>query len=117
MYVAINVNASTDLHTAAQFRNIIIKSHAGNLVRLGDIAKVELGSENYDSSVIFNGKKAVFMSISATPSANPLTVIDRVRKVLPGVKKDFPSALKGHIVYDGTTYIRDSVNEVILTIF
>lgn len=116
LYVAMSVQAQTDLHTAEGFGNIVIKSEGGALVRLKNVAKVVLGSENYDSRVTFNGKKAVFIGISATPSANPLTVIANVREVFPSIQRDFPPSLEGKVVYDATKYIRSSIKEVVKTI-
>lgn len=116
-YVAFNINASTGLQNAKDFGNLIVKtSSTGAIVRLRDVSKVELGAQNYDSSVTFNGKKAVFIGITATPSANPLTVITQVRKELPGIEKQFPPSLKAKVVYDATDYIRASIYEVIQTI-
>lgn len=115
-YVAVNVSATTDLHTQQQFENIVVKNENGSLIRLREVAKVRLGSENYDSLVTFNGKKAVFMAINATPTANPLTVISSVRKVLPGIFNNSPPSLTGNIVYDATKFIRVSIDEVITTI-
>ena len=86
-YVATPIDAATGLESAAGFKNIIIKAIKGKVIRLQDVAKVELGSQNYESSVIFNGKPAIFVGINSTPVANPLTVISDVRKVLPEYRK------------------------------
>lgn len=114
--IAYDIEAATDLHSASEFKNIVIKKSAASLVRLKDVAKVELGAQNYDSDVIFNGQKAIFVAIYATPAANPLTVITKVRKVFPELQTDFPPSLKAKIVYDATNYIRASIKEVIQTI-
>jgi len=115
-YVAINMTAKTDLNDAEQFSNLIVSSKNGSIVRLRDIAKVTLGSQNYDTSVTFNGKKAVFISITPTPTANPLTVISDARKLMPSIVKEFPPSLTGTIVYDATAFIRASISEVMHTI-
>ncbi len=115
-YVAINMTAKTDLNNAEAFKKLIVKSDKGSIVRLRDIAKVELGSQSYDSSVTFNGKKAVFISITPTPTANPLTVISDTRKIMPSIVKEFPPSLTGTIVYDATDFIRASIAEVEHTI-
>lgn len=111
-YVAINMTAKTDLNDKEAFSNLIVKSSQNAIVRLRDISTVELGSENYDTSVRFNGKKAIFFAISPTPSANPLTVINNVRKIMPSIIHEFPPSLTGTIVYDATDYIRTSIHEV-----
>lgn len=115
-YVAINITAKTDLNDAEAFSKLIVKSSKNSIVRLRDIAEVSLGSQNYDNSVTFNGKKAVFISITPTPTANPLTVISDARKLMPAIVKEFPPSLTGTIVYDATAFIRASIKEVMQTI-
>ncbi len=115
-FTAININARTDLQSLDEFKDIPIKQEANTIVRLKDVARVELGAENYDSSVTFNGKKAIFVAIQGTPTANPLTVISDLRKELPDIQKAFPPALQQSVVYDATQYIRSSIHEVVMTI-
>lgn len=114
--VAFNINAATDLHDEKQFQQLVVKTNNGALIRMQDVALVELGSQTYDSSVIFNGKKAVFLGIYPTPNANPLALIENVRKLLPDIQKDLPPGLSAQVVYDATKYINSSINEVIKTI-
>ncbi len=116
-YIEVALNAKTDAEDVATFQNLVVKSVNGTLIHLRDVAKVELGAEDYDSSVYFNGKKAIFVGIAAAPTANPLSVIDGVRKALPNLMKVYPPALKSKVVYDATEYIRSSINEVVRTIF
>lgn len=115
-YVLYNINAKTDLNDVEQFKNIVVKNASPALIRLKDVATVELGSESYDSSVYFNGENAVFIGIQGTPTANPLTVIDGVKKMLPQLEQDYPPSFKGKVVYDSTEYIRDSIHEVVHSI-
>ncbi|WP_051555077.1 efflux RND transporter permease subunit [Legionella fairfieldensis] len=115
-YVALNMTAKTDLNTAEEFSQLIVRSDKNSIIRLRDIARVELGSKDYNTSVRFNGKQAVFISITPTPTANPLTVITNVRKIMPSIQHEFPPSLSGTIVYDATDFIRASINEVIHTI-
>lgn len=115
-YVAISMTAKTDLNSAEAFGRLIVRSSKGSIIRLRDIARIELGSQNYDTSVTFNGKKAVFIAITPTPTANPLTVIKDVRAIFPQITKEFPPTLTGTIVYDATDFIRASINEVVHTI-
>ena len=116
VYVAYSLNPKTDLNTAKQFGQLVIKHDGNNIVHLKDVADVKLGSRRYNSELSFNGKKSAFIAIRDTPSANPLAVAKRVKKQLPKVEKQFPSGLSAHIVYDGTTYIHSSIDEVIHTI-
>ena len=115
-YVLLTVNASTSATNVDTFKNLVIKNSKEGYVRLGDIARVALGAQSYDSSVYFNGKKAVFIGIDALPTANPLTVISSVRKVLPGLAVGYPAGLHSKIVYDGTEFIHASIREVVETI-
>ena len=117
-WVVMSIDANTDVQTAQQFENLVIKhGNNGALVHLRDVARVDLGQENYQNSVIFNGKRAVFIGIYATPASNPLTVIKDVRKVLPNLKEQYPPMLDSKVVYDSTEFIQSSINEVIKTIF
>ncbi len=116
-FVATPIEASTGLEDAAGFKNIIIRSNKEKIVRLQDVANVQLGSADYDSSVIFNGKPAIFVGIDSTPVANPLTVIQDVRKILPNIEQGYPPSLQSKIVYDATVYIKASINDVLKTIF
>lgn len=115
-FVLFNINAQTDLKDAAQFEQIVIRSDKNTLIRLKDVAQIELGAETYDSSVIFDGKTAVFIGVQATPVANPLTVISDVKKMLPELQNNYPPDFEGKIVYDSTEYIRSSIHEVIQSI-
>ncbi|MDF1684188.1 MAG: efflux RND transporter permease subunit [Legionellaceae bacterium] len=115
-YVAISVRASTDLHNVEQFQQLIVRSNHGSIIRLRDISRVELGSQNYDSSVNFDGRKAVFIGITPTPSANPLSVITDVRQAFQNLLPQFPPSLTGTVVYDATDFIRASIDEVLSTI-
>ncbi|MGQ3888832.1 efflux RND transporter permease subunit [Legionella sp. CNM-1927-20] len=115
-YVAININAKTDLNNTEEFSKLIVRQDKSALIRLRDIAKVELGSQDYNTIVSFNGKQAVFIAITPTPTANPLTVISQVRKNFPSITQNFPPSLTGTIVYDATDFIRASIKEVVITI-
>jgi multidrug efflux pump len=115
-YVLFNIIAKTNLEKPEQFKEILIKNVEGTLVRLKDIAIVELGAENYDFSVKFHGKNGVFIGIKGTPTANPLSVITDVKKILPQIAINYPPELESKIVYDSTQYIRNAINEVIYSI-
>jgi multidrug efflux pump len=114
--VSLNIAATTDLHDAKGFGNIVIRKQGDALVRIKDVANVELGSEDYDSSATFNGVTAVYMAISPTPDANPLDVVKLVRKAMGEVQSGLPPALHSKIAYDATKFISSSIYEVIKTI-
>ena len=83
-YTQVSVNALTSLNSAEAFGQLVVATHGDALIRLGAISKIELGPESADSSSVFDGLKAVFIGIYATPEANPLTVIDSVQDGFPG---------------------------------
>ncbi|HUI46608.1 MAG TPA: efflux RND transporter permease subunit [Nitrospirota bacterium] len=114
--VTVDLTADTGLHSAEEFRNLAIKSKNGAIVRLGDVATVSLGSEDYDTAVSFDGQSAVYVGIQVAPTANLLTVIDGVRKAFPAIAQQLPEGLAGRIVYDATKYVNSSIHEVIVTL-
>src|SRR6202451_1424805 len=85
--VSVNLIANTDLRTPEEFRQMVVKQQNGVVVRLGEIADVQLGAENYDQDVRFNGETATFMGIWVLPTANSLEVIRNVRKELPAIQQ------------------------------
>jgi multidrug efflux pump len=113
---AVNLTANTDLQTVEEFRQIVVKEEEGSVVRLGEIADVVLGAENYDQDVRFNGETAVFMGIWVLPTANTLDVIGRVRKAMPGIQAELPAGMKAGIPYDSAVYIQDAIDEVLKTL-
>ena len=114
--VSVNLVANTDLRTPEEFRQLVVKEEDGVVVRLGEIADVVLGAEDYDSDVRFNGETAVFMGVWALPTANALDVVRGVREALPGIEAQVPSGIKVGIPYDSTEYIEDAINEVLRTL-
>ena len=114
--VTVNLVANTDLRTANDFRQMVIKQQNGVVVRLGEVADVVLGAENYDSDVRFNGESATFMGIWVLPTSNSLDVIKQVREAIPGIKAELPQGMNVGIPYDSTEYIQDAINEVLHTL-
>ena len=114
--VSVNLIANTDLRTADDFRQMVVKQQNGVVVRLGEIADVQLGAENYDEDVRFNGETATFMGIWVLPTANSLEVIRNVRKELPAIQEQLPTGMKLGVPYDSTAYIQDAINEVLHTL-
>ncbi|HKV80076.1 MAG TPA: efflux RND transporter permease subunit [Candidatus Sulfotelmatobacter sp.] len=114
--VSVNLVANTDLRTPEEFRQMVIKESNGTVVRLGEIADVQLGAENYDQDVKFNGETATFMGVWVLPTANSLDVIKAVRATLPGIEQQLPAGMKLGIPYDSTAYIQDAINEVLHTL-
>lgn len=115
-FIGIDLTASTDLHTADEFRHLVIREDGDTLVRLGDVATVELGAESYDTDVAFNGQNATFIGIEVAPGANILDVIARVREAFPKITAEFPEGLEAAIPYDATEYVNDAIGEVRMTL-
>ena len=114
--VSVNLVANTDLKTPEEFRQLVVKEENGVVVRLGEIADVVLGAENYDEDVRFNGQTATFMGIWVLPTANSLDVIERVREAMPEIQAQLPAGMKAGIPYDSTVYIQDAIDEVLKTL-
>ncbi|HUD88108.1 MAG TPA: efflux RND transporter permease subunit [Xanthobacteraceae bacterium] len=111
--VQVNLTASTSLHSADEFRNLVIKQSGGAVVRLQDIANVTLGAEDYESEVGFDGKQAVYIGIQVAPEANLLDAVQGVHKVFPDIQALLPRGLNGEIIYDSTEFVHSAINEVI----
>jgi multidrug efflux pump len=95
---------------------MVVKQQNGVVVRLGEIADVVLGAENYDSDVRFNGESATFMGVWVLPTANSLDVIKQVREAIPAIRAELPQGMKVGIPYDSTKYIQDAIDEVLHTL-
>jgi multidrug efflux pump len=114
--VSVNLVANTDLTTPEEFRQLVVREKDGAVIRLGEIADVVLGAENYDEEVRFNGQTAVFMGIWALPTANTLEVVRRVRAVLPEIEAQVPTGMNVGVPYDSTVYIENAIEEVLKTL-
>jgi multidrug efflux pump len=114
--VSVNLVANTDLRTPEEFRQLVVKQEGNVIVRLGEIADVVLGAENYEQDVRFNGETATFIGVWVLPTANSLDVVRKVREVLPDIEAQIPPGMKVGIPYDSTEYIQDAINEVLRTL-
>jgi multidrug efflux pump len=115
-FTVTNVDAKTGLTDVAQFKRMVVKSTNGAVVRMEDIATVDLGAQSWTSSVMMNGQHAVFIGIQATPDGNPLTLVAGVRKLLPEIERTLPPSVKMQIAYDSTRFIQSSIDEVKFTL-
>ena len=112
----VNLTANTDLHTTDDFKKLVVREDKGTLIRIGDIADVVLGAEDYNTEVRFSGQRAVFMGIWVLPNANSVDVIKRVRTEIEQIQKELPTGMSGTIAYDATAYINDAIHEVVKTL-
>ena len=115
-FVQTTINAQTSLDSAKAFGQLVIATRGDSLIRLDNVAKIELGPQAVDSSSVFDGLKAVFIGVYGTPSANPLTVISGVRAAMPQIQAVLPVGLEAAIAYDSTEFIRASISEVVKTL-
>jgi multidrug efflux pump len=114
--VQVNLTANTDLASVEEFEQLVVRAEGGAIVRLGDVADVVLGAEDYDAAVNFSGQTAVFMGIWALPNANALDVMQRVRAEMDALQQEIPEQISARIAYDGTGYIRNAIREVQTTL-
>jgi multidrug efflux pump len=115
-YIQVNLTANTDLNSVDEFRRLVVREHKGTIVRLGDIADVVLGAEDYDAEVRFSGQTAVFMGIWPLPNANSVDVIKRVHAEMAALQRDLPVGLSARVAYDATNYISNAIREVVKTL-
>ena len=115
-FTVTNVTANTGLTDTEQFQNMVVKSKNNSLVRMRDIATVELGAQSTDSSVWMNGEQAVFIGVQATPTGNPLDIAKGVRALMPTIERSLPPTVHARIPYDSSKFIRASIDEVITTL-
>jgi len=116
-YIKLDVHADTDRVNVKQFENMVVKTTDGALIRIKDIGHVTLGTEDYDSSVNYAGKRGVMIAVYPTPDANALDIVNNMRAMLPSLEAQYPPSLSSQIVYDSTEYIRAAIDEVVRTIF
>lgn len=111
------VNAQSMLQTPEQFKNIFLKNtSSGAQVRLSDVARVELGSDNYQFDSKFNGKAAGGVAIKLATGANALDTAAAVEKRLSELRKNYPNGLKDQLAYDTTPFIELSIKSVVKTL-
>lgn len=115
-FVVNNVEANTSLSSIEEFQNIIVKSLDGKVIRISDVATVELASKSYDSIVKMSGEKSVFIGIKTSPTGNPLTVVKDVIRTLKNYEPNFPLDLQMKFAYDATKFIEASIWEVAKTL-
>ncbi|MCF7983683.1 MAG: efflux RND transporter permease subunit [Thiohalocapsa sp.] len=114
--VQIDLSTTTDVGNVEDFRNLVVREDEGTLIRLRDIAEVELGAADYDSATLYRGIPAIFIGIEQTPGANPLDVARRVHDLMPDLETQFPEGLQAQIPYDASEFIQESIEEVFKTL-
>lgn len=115
-YVAYSLDVQTTLQTPEAFGALPVRSNGDDIVRLRDVANVELGPKSTDTIVSFNGKEGTFIGITPTPSANPLSTAEAVTKAIEEIRPTLPKGMTVEIVYDASNFISASIEEVFKTI-
>ncbi len=112
MYVVSNIKVNTDLVSVAEFRDMVIKRDGDAVIRLGDVATVELAAASTDSSALMDGERAVYFGLNATPIGNPLTIVKRLNELLPSIKQNLPPDVEVQIPFELARFISASIDEV-----
>ncbi|RLV58080.1 multidrug efflux RND transporter permease subunit [Parashewanella curva] len=115
-FTLMNGTADTQASSVSNLKDLIIRNTKGSVIRLGDIAKVNLNKSHDVYRAIVGGKEGVVIAIDVTPNANPIIVAKAVRKLMPDLQRNLPSTIKMKIQYDSSQAINESINEVIQTI-
>ncbi|MBW4024417.1 MAG: efflux RND transporter permease subunit [Proteobacteria bacterium] len=113
----LTVLAPGELTTVKQFKNIVIRTNPnGGVVRLSDIAKVELASQQYTTGSELDNLPSATLAVYQAPGSNALAVSNAVEKAVAGMAKQFPSGLKYTIVYNATNFVRANIGEILRTL-
>jgi hydrophobe/amphiphile efflux-1 (HAE1) family protein len=113
----INLETQGRLTTPQEFGNIVVRANPdGSVLRVRDVARVEMGAQNMDSESRLSGQPAVGIAIYLAPGANAVQTAAAVDKILTKVSARFPAGLKVNVVYDSTTFVTDTIKEVLQTL-
>lgn len=115
-FVRIDLSTNTDISDPREFQQLVVKEVEGSIIRLGDVARTELGSQTYDSIAMYKGQPSTYVAIELSPGANPLDVAERVRNELPDIRSQLPADLLVELPYDASEFIESSIDEVIKTL-
>lgn len=111
-----NVKTLAEANNAQQFNEIVLNNLGGNLVKIKDIGKAELGAASTDKTAFIDGKHSVVAAIIPAPNANPLDVTTEFNKLFPKILANLPSGIRGSIFWDSSKFIEESIKEVKKTI-
>jgi hydrophobe/amphiphile efflux-1 (HAE1) family protein len=109
----LNIQTKGRLNSPEEFANIVVRTNPdGSVLRLSDVARLELGAANLDRETRFNGGPAAVVAIFQSPGANAITTLKAVRDHLTELEKSFPDDLSWKVTYDPTTFVTDTIHEV-----
>ena len=114
--VQVNLLANTDLRSVEEFEQLIVADRGGALVRLRDVAKIELGAEEADLVAKYNGVEAVYLGVWPLVGANEIQVARRLREEMERLRPSLPKDIEMRLVWDGTMFMRDALAEITKTL-
>ena len=114
--VQINLLANTDLRAAEEFQNLIVAERDGAIVRLSDVARVELGSEEASMIAKYNDKQAVYLGVWPLPGSNEIEVASALRAEMERIRPTLPADIDMRLVWDGTMFMRNALAEISKTL-
>jgi hydrophobe/amphiphile efflux-1 (HAE1) family protein len=115
-FTVTSIRANTSLQNEDAFASLTVKSDGQNVIRLGDIARIDLNAGTTRQIASYEGKPAVYLGVQTIPSANSLDVAQGVRDMLPLIEADLPAGLRQRLNYDRTIFIAESIDEVLITL-
>lgn len=113
--VQVDLLADTDLKSVGEFEKLIVREDAGRIIRISDVGRVELGSEEETANVRHNGKDAVYLSVWPLPGTNEISVAYALRAEIEAIKPVLPQGTEIALAYDGTVYMENSLKEIATT--
>ncbi len=113
--VQVDLMANTDLQTVEEFERLIVFEQEGRIIRLSDVARIELGAEEATALVRYNEKEAVYLSVWPLPGANEITLAKALRVMIDEIRPTLPQGTDIQMAYDGATYMERAIDEVFFT--
>jgi multidrug efflux pump len=114
--VQINLLANTDLRSTDEFNDLIVADRGGAIVRLSDVARVELGAEEADMIAKYNGQESVYLGVWPLVGSNELEVASRLRDEMDRIRPTLPKDIEMRLVWDGTYFMREALREITKTL-
>jgi multidrug efflux pump len=114
--VQVDLLTDTDLKTVDEFRDLIVWQNAGAVIRLGDVAKVEMGSEESQMVAMYRGKEAVYVSVWPLPGTNEIAVAQQLQAAMEKLRPRLPSHIDMQLAFDATKFMRDALQEISKTL-
>ena len=114
--VQIDLLTDTDLKTVDEFNELIVWQKDGAIIRLGDVAKVEMGSEESQMVAMYRGREAVYVSVWPLPGTNEIAVAARLQEAMAKLRPNLPAHVDMQLAYDATKFMRDALQEITKTL-